>query len=273
MSMEQVRSSDGTRIVFERSGTGPALVVVVGAFCDRTSKKSLSAGLASRFTVYEYDRRGRGDSEDAEGWSIQKEVDDLAAVISAAGGSAGVFGDSSGGAIALEAAATTPAVRAVAVYEVPYVPAPSDEFADQLDAHVAAGDADEATASFLQLMGTPAAAIAQMREAPFWPHMAAAAPSLSREVRLCNSGQLPREHLSRITVPTLALAGSASPAPMANAAADIAAAVRGGMSRLLEGQRHAVDDDVLRPVLEQFFEPLIHETTERASTRTSPTHR
>jgi hypothetical protein len=99
--MEQVDSADRTPIAFERTGTGPPLVIVVGAFCDRTSKKSLTATLASEYTVYEYDRRGRGDSGDTEPWSVDREIEDLAAMLEETGGSAYMFGESSGGALAL----------------------------------------------------------------------------------------------------------------------------------------------------------------------------
>jgi len=117
--VETVQSRDGTLIAFDSSGRGPALVLVVGAFCDRSSTKGLAAGLGTHFSVYEYDRRGRGDSGDTATYSVEGEVDDLAAVVGAAGGSAFVFGHSSGAALALEAAARGVPIRGLAVYEPP----------------------------------------------------------------------------------------------------------------------------------------------------------
>lgn len=253
--MEKVQSTDGTEIAFERTGQGPALVLVVGAFCDRSSKKSLAAGLAAWFEVYEYDRRGRGDSSETGPYAIEREVEDLAAVIAAANGSAFVFGDSSGGALALEAAARSVPLRAVAVYEPPYVPGPSSAVADELDSLVAAGRPGTATERFLTLMGTPPQVLDQMKAGPYWAHMEAFAPSLSREVRLCNDGAVPTQRLAGITAPTLALAGGASPAAMHDAAVAIATAVTNGRSRALERQSHAVADEVLIPVLSEFFTP------------------
>src|ERR1700716_1089337 len=112
--MNRVQSADGTVIAFDHSGRGPAVILVVGAFSDRSSTKSLASRLGSQFTVYEYDRRGRGESGDTAAYSIDREVDDLAAVAEAAGGSACVFGHSSGGALALQAAARGVPVRKLA---------------------------------------------------------------------------------------------------------------------------------------------------------------
>lgn len=103
--MEHVTSADGTRIAVQHAGHGPALILVVGAFCDRTSTASLTAGLTGHFTVYEYDRRGRGDSGNQADYAIEREIEDLTVVIDSTGGPAAVFGHSSGGALALETAA------------------------------------------------------------------------------------------------------------------------------------------------------------------------
>src|SRR6266853_2457474 len=123
--MNRVQSADGTVIAFDQSGRGPAMILVVGAFSDRSSTKTLALQLGSQFTVYEYDRRGRGDSGDTAAYSIEREVDDLAAVAAAAGGPPFVFGHSSGGALALEAAARGVPVRRLAIHEPPYTKGPS----------------------------------------------------------------------------------------------------------------------------------------------------
>ena len=251
--MDTVQSSDKTTIAFDCSGVGPALVLVVGAFCDRSSTKTLAAGLGSTFTVYEYDRRGRGDSGEAGPYSVEREVDDLAAVIGAAGGSAFAFGHSSGGALVLEAAASGVPIRELAVYEPPYTEGPTYEFADRLAEMAAAGRESDAAGAFLELMGTPAAVLEQMKAGPYWEHMASYAHTLAYEVRLCNDGSVPVDRLAKISAPTLVMAGGASPAWARGGARTIAAAVPNGQARVLEGQGHGAADDMIIPVLTEFF--------------------
>ena len=251
--MERVRSADGTPIAFDRSGDGPALVLVVGAFCDRSSPATLAAGLNSQFTVYSYDRRGRGDSGDTAPYAVEREIEDLAAVAEAAGGSPFVFGHSSGGAIALEAAASGVGVRRVAAYEPPYADGPSDEFADQLVELVASGQRSEVAERCLTLFGTPPELVEEMKAGPYWDHMESFAPTLPYDIRLANNGSVPRTRLARISVPVLALAGGASPPWAREGASAIAEAVPGAQHRVLEGQGHGVADDVIIPVLIEFF--------------------
>jgi pimeloyl-ACP methyl ester carboxylesterase len=251
--VDRVQSADGTAIAFDRSGAGPALVLVVGAFSDRSSTKTLARGLGSTFTVFEYDRRGRGDSGEAGPYSIQREVDDLAAVLDAAGGSAYAFGHSSGGALLLEAAASGIPVRALAVHEPPYTEGPSREFAARLADLAANGRESDATEAFLALMGTPSGVLEQMKAGPYWKHMESFAHTLAYEVGLCNDGSIPVDRLARISVPTLSLAGGASPEWAREGAQAIAAAVPTGHARVLDGQGHGVADDVLIPVLTEFF--------------------
>lgn len=251
--MNTVQSADKTVIAFNRSGAGPALVLVVGAFCDRSSTKTLAAGLGSVFTVYEYDRRGRGDSGEASPYAIEREVDDLGAVIGAAGGTAFAFGHSSGGALVLEAAASGVPIRGLAVYEPPYTDGPTYEFADKLAEMAAAGRESDAAGAFLELMGTPATALEQMKAGPYWQHMTSYAHTLAYEVRLCNDGRVPLDRLAKVSAPSLAMAGGASPAWAQEGARTIAAAVPNGQARVLEGQGHGAADDVIIPVLTEFF--------------------
>jgi pimeloyl-ACP methyl ester carboxylesterase len=251
--MERAHSVDGTSIAFDRTGAGPALILVVGAFSDRSSTRKLASGLGSSFTIYEYDRRGRGDSGEAGPYSIQREVEDLAAVIQAAGGTAYAFGHSSGGALVLEAAAAGVPIRALAVHEPPYTEGPTREFAARLAAMATDGRKSDAVEAFLALMGTPAAALEQMKAAPQWGYMESFAGTLAYEVGLCNGGAVPVERLARISAPTLALAGGASPAWARAAAEAIAAAAPNSQARVLEGQGHRVADEVLIPVLTDFF--------------------
>jgi pimeloyl-ACP methyl ester carboxylesterase len=251
--METVRSADGTTIAFDRSGQGPALVLVTGAFTDRSSTKALAARLAPDFTVYEYDRRGRGDSEDRPDYSIAREVDDLAALIGAAGGSACVFGHSSGGALALEAATREVPVRKLAVYEPPYTAGPTDELADQFAALAASGREGEVAERWLTMMGTPPPVLEQMKAGPYWAHMCSFAHTLPYELRLCNNGAVPRDRLARITAPTLALAGGASDSWAAEVARTIAATIPDAEHRVLEGQGHGAADDVIVPILNEYL--------------------
>jgi pimeloyl-ACP methyl ester carboxylesterase len=253
--MEQVTSADGTRIAFERSGNGPPLIVVVGAFCDRASSRSLAALLASSYTVYEYDRRGRGDSDDTTPYSIQREVEDLDAVASAAGGPPFVYGHSSGGALALEAAAHGVEMRKIAVYEPPYTgdKDAGPEFSEQLDELVGEGRRDEAAERFLTLTGAPPEVIAHIKASPGWPRMQALAHTLSRDRNLGNGGAVPVERFDRIKVPILAMAGGASHDWAREAVETIARALPNAQAHVVEGQPHAPADDVVTPVLEAFL--------------------
>jgi pimeloyl-ACP methyl ester carboxylesterase len=251
--MERVRSSDGTEIVFDRSGDGPPLVLVVGAFSDRTWGKALGNGLREAFTVYEYDRRGRGDSGNTPPYAVGREVEDLAALIEVAGDPAFVFGQSSGGALALEAAASAVPICALVVHEPPYVDGPTSAFAERLDALVGEGRCSEAAAAFLELLGTPPTVIAEMKAGPHWAHLEVFAPTLSHEIRLCNNGVVPTGRLAKVSAPTLALAGAISPSWAGEGARAIADAVSSGQARMLAGQGHKVADDVLISVLKEFF--------------------
>ena len=174
-------------------------------------------------------------------------------MIEFAGEPAFVFGQSSGGALVLEAAAASVPIRALVVNEPPYTDGPTVEFAEQLEKLVAEGQTSEATAAFLGLMGTPPAVIADMKAGPQWAHMEAFAPTLSHEVRLCNNGLVPTERVEKVTVPTLALAGENSPPWAHDGARAIADAAPRGHARVLAGQSHRIDDDVLISVLKEFF--------------------
>ena len=250
--MRRVRSTDGAMIAVDSSGSGPALVLVTGAFTDRSSSRTLASGLAERFTVYEFDRRGRGDSDQGGQYAIEREVEDLAAVIEAAGGAAYGFGHSSGGALILEAAARGVPLWAVVVYEPPFTIGPNDDLADELDDLAAAGQNGEACERFLALF-TPQPVIDQMKAGPHWARMTGYASTLSHEVRLSNNGAVPVDRLGKITVPVLALAGGNSPAWAREVVDAIAEAVPSGQSRVLADQTHGVADAALIPVLQEVF--------------------
>jgi pimeloyl-ACP methyl ester carboxylesterase len=255
--VEKTESTDGTPIAYQRTGSGPALVLVVGAFCDRTTTALLTPLLAPHFTVYEYDRRGRGDSGDGGPYAVELEVDDLNAVVWAAGGNAFAYGHSSGAILALEAAAAGVPLSRLALYEPPYT-APagsdgSDELLDAVRGRLAADDPDGAAAAFMAGSGAPPGAIEGAKSSPYWPRMRALAPTLVNDLTLCNRGVVPRERLARVGVPVLAVSGGASPEWAARACADVAGAVPDGRTAVLEGQDHGAAADVVAPALVEWF--------------------
>lgn len=254
--MQHITSTDGTAIAIDRAGEGPPVVMVVGAFCDRTSGESLATVLASKYTVYRYDRRGRGDSGDTASYSIGREVEDLDAVTAVTDGPPFVYGHSSGGALALEAAAVGVAMRKIAVYEPPYTGSldPGPEFAQQLDELVARGRRDEAAGQFLALTGAPSHVIDHIKAGSDWPRMRGLAHTLSRDRQLANNGSVPVGRLEHVAVAVLAMAGDVSQPWAREAVHAIADGVASATARVVEGQHHVPADEVLAPILEAFFE-------------------
>lgn len=252
--MNKLRSADGTQIAVLWAGDGPPLVLVVGAFSDRNSAAELVASLARSYNVCTYDRRGRGASGDAPVYESAREIEDLTAVLDACPQPPFVVGHSSGGALALEAAAAGARMRRLAVYEPPYTGStPGAAFCDELDELARTGHEGEAAERFLQLTGMPPQALAGIKSSPGWPQMTALAHTLSRELRLTNEGVVPAQRLAAVDVPTLALAGGASPPWAAQATGAIAAAVANGEARVIQGLDHNPDERVLVPILEEFF--------------------
>jgi pimeloyl-ACP methyl ester carboxylesterase len=251
-----IESADGTGIAVDQSGSGPRLVIVLGAFCDRSTSKPLAALLSPTYTVYAYDRRGRGDSGNGLPLSIKGEVEDLAAVVAAAGHSPFVYGHSSGGALALEAAARGVEMRRLAVYEPPYTgdDHPGAEFGQRLDKLVAAGRRDQAAEQWLAMAGTPPSIIESIKRSPGWAHRQALAHTLSQDLRLANNGRVPIERLKRINAPVLALAGEASPSWAASTTATLAGTLPHASEHIVDGQRHVPADRVVAAILESFFQ-------------------
>ncbi len=263
--MRTVTSSDGTTITFDQAGQGPALILVGGALEQRaldteTAKLAALPLLAQHFTVIHYDRRGRGDSSNTLPFAVEREIDDIEALIDEAGGSAFVFGISSGAALAFEAAlALDGKVRALALYEPPYNDADDArqawvDYRRKLDAVLAAGHHDEAVGLFMMLVGMPAEHLPGMRQHPLWPLFEAVAPTLAYDAaEMGYDASVPTEKAAQLTVPTLVMNGSESYPFMHVAAVALAQALPQGQQRTLEGQTHEVSAEVLAPVLVEFF--------------------
>jgi pimeloyl-ACP methyl ester carboxylesterase len=261
--MKKVNSKDGTTIAFDQSGQGPAVIVVYGAFMHRAMDQQmaqLAELLAPYFTVFHYDRRGRGESGDTQPYTVQREVEDIAALIDEAGGSAFVYGISSGAALAMEAAIQLDGqVRKLAMYEAPYNSEEAArqvwlEYRKQLRQALAEGRQGDAAALFLALVGTPLDQIKAMRKEPWWAAFEPVAPTLAYDATILGDDRsVPVERAASVPVPTLVMNGSASDKFMYDTAVALAKAMPDAEHRVLEGQTHAVTPEAIAPVLVDFF--------------------
>ncbi|MFD8483246.1 alpha/beta fold hydrolase [Kitasatospora sp. NPDC059673] len=259
---EFVTSADGTRIAYQVVGEGPAVVIVDGAICHRAFGPStgIADQLADGHRAFSYDRRGRGESGPLDGYAAEREIEDLAAIVAVAGGSATLLGLSSGGALALRAAGAGIGVERVAVYEPPF--STSDEqrarFTDyrtDVAQDIAAGERGAAVARFMAFVGMPEPMIDGMRNSPVWPVFESVAPTLVTDTEALDGeggAPVPTERLAALTVPVLVLDGGLSPEMLRDAARATAAAAAGSEYRTLEGQTHEVAPEVLAPVLAEF---------------------
>jgi pimeloyl-ACP methyl ester carboxylesterase len=260
-AMPTVASADGTTIAYDRIGTGPPLVLVDGALCYRGSgpNGALAAALAERFSVITYDRRGRGASGDTAPYAIDREVEDLEALITVAGGRANVYGISSGAALALEAATRGAAIDRLALYEAPFVvddaraPVPGS-YAAEIDRLVAADRRSEALRYFMRRgVGLPAPVVTMMRFMPAWSTLKSLSHTLPYDTALTAELQrgrpLPRDRWASVSAPTTVICGGKSPAWMQSAMRALAAVIPDATHRTLEGQTHLVKAEALAPVL------------------------
>jgi pimeloyl-ACP methyl ester carboxylesterase len=262
--MNTVRSKDGTPIAFDRSGKGPAVIIVDGALCYRASGPSapLAALLADRFTVFTYDRRGRGDSGDTAPYTVDREIEDLDAVIGEAGGTAFVYGISSGAALALDAASRGLPITKLALYESPcivddtHAALPAD-FLSRLQGLIAANRRSDAVKMFLKLVGVPAIGLLMMPLMPAWAKLKAVAHTLPYDITIVQDNQrgkpFPKERWARATMPVLAMDGSKSPPWMRNGMRALASVLPNATFRTLEGQDHMVKAPAIAPALTEFF--------------------
>jgi pimeloyl-ACP methyl ester carboxylesterase len=262
--MNTATSRDGTMIAYDKTGSGPVVILVAGALCARLSWSGpkLAKLLALHHTVINYDRRGRGDSGDTRPYAVDREIEDIDALLDRAGGSAYLYGHSSGASLALEAAVALGGdkVGKLAMYEPAYNDAPDarrawSEYTRRLQEYLSADRRGDAVALFMMSTGVPDSEIAGMRRAPMWPAMEALAPTLAYDHAhiLGRDGSSPTARAAQVTVPALVMNGGASYPFMHDTARTLSQAMPGAELRTLEGQTHAVDVEVLARVLVEFF--------------------
>jgi pimeloyl-ACP methyl ester carboxylesterase len=258
--MAKVVSRDGTEIAFDRLGDGPPVILVGGALCDRSAgAPGLAPLLARHFTVFSYDRRGRGASGDTAPYAVSREVEDIESLVAEAGGSSCAFGISSGAALALEAAIRGVSITRLALFEPPFRvgesgPRPPADLTTRVSELISSGRPGEAIEFFLtKAVGLPPEAVAQMRNAPMWPGLEALAHTLVYDFAIMGDGSFPAERAASLTVPTLAIGSEASPQWLRDAVQVVADTVPDAEPLFLKGQFHGVPSETLAPVLEEFF--------------------
>jgi len=257
--MNEVTSRDGTTIAFDRLGEGPPVVLVCGGSTDRMANAPLAELLAQHFTVLNYDRRGRGDSGDTPPYAVEREVEDIEAVIGEAGGSAFLYGTSSGAALALEAAASGLPITKLALWEPPFIldesrRPPADQVA-QYDRMIAEGRRGDAAEYFMtKVVGMPPEFVANARTQPWWTAQEALAHTLAYDATVMGDYSLPTERATSVKAPTLVIAGGGDFPWMLETAHALADALPDAQTLTVEGQGHNVDPAVLAPALVEFFE-------------------
>jgi pimeloyl-ACP methyl ester carboxylesterase len=261
--METVTSKDGTTIAFDRLGSGPPVVLVCGGSVARTADAAIAQELASDFTVFNYDRRGRGDSGDTPPYEVAREIEDLGAVIGATGGEAFVFGHSSGAALALEGAINGLPITRLALYEPPFIvddsrpPIPRD-YVDRLRELVAADRRGDAVEYFMtSAVAVPPEMVAEMRGMPMWPRMEALAHTIAYDGEVMDGhmwgAPLPASWVAAVTIPTLVMDGGASPDWARSSVQQLASILPNAQHRTLEGQDHGAAPAAVAPELDAFF--------------------
>jgi pimeloyl-ACP methyl ester carboxylesterase len=262
--MQTVISKDGTQIAFDKIGKGPVLILVGGAFHSRSidpRMTRLARLLSKYFTTYHYDRRGRGDSTDTQPYAVEREVEDLNALIKDSGGSVYAFGMSSGAVLALHAVARGLYIKKLALYEPPFnsgdknARQAAERYTKQLALLLSEGRRSDAVELARASWGMPADMIAGMKQTPVWSMFEAVAPTLAYDNEIMGGGSLPEKLIASVTIPLLVIDGGASLLFMRNAAKAVSETAPRAQYRTLEGQTHEYDPDVLAPVLIDFFLP------------------
>ena len=257
--MTSVTSRDGTRIAFEKSGNGPALIIVNGALSHRKlyGDTVLQRMLAQHFTTYAYDRRGRGESADVQPYAVEREIEDIEALINSAGGQASLYGISSGAALALRAAATLGPTKVpkLALYEPPYGQE-TGEFEQQrqrVNEIIRSGKPGEAAEFFLSELGTPPEALAGMKASPEWDAIKKIDFTLAYDFEVLGNGTVPADIAGKVAVPTLVMDGEKSMDFMHATADQLAKLVPGARRKTLTSQTHQASADAVAPELIAFL--------------------
>ena len=262
--MNRVTSNDGTTIAFERLGHGQPVIVVGGQLADRALTRPTAEELAKHFAVFNYDRRGRGDSGDTSPYALEREIEDLGALIEEAGGKASMYSHSSGAALALHAAAASLPIPKLVVHEPPYNPEGDEDLqratrkeAQHIKTLLAEDRRGDALEYFWKSVGMSQEMVDQVRNSPRWAELEAMAPTMAYDSEvmgdISRGGTIPADLLDAVTIPTLVLVGGASPAWMIDVGRQLADALSNGQHRVLEGQEHVVPPEVLVPVLAEFL--------------------
>jgi pimeloyl-ACP methyl ester carboxylesterase len=262
--MRTVTSKDGTRIAFDRTGDGPAVILVDGALQYRAFDQGmaqLADLLGQHFNVFHYDRRGRGDSTDTQPYTVRREIEDIEALINEAGGPAYVFGISSGASLAMEAAVELGGkIKKLVLYEPPYNDDDNarqawKEYTKGLKDLLAADRRGDAVALFMKYVGATDEQINGVRNTPMWPLFEAVAPTLAYDhiYILGEDASVPVERAAKVGVPTLIMTGGATFPFMHTTAMTLTKAIPSAQYRTLEGQTHEVSPEALAPVLAEFF--------------------
>jgi pimeloyl-ACP methyl ester carboxylesterase len=258
-TLQTVTSADGTTIAYDKLGSGPAVVLVCGGSVDRQSNAGLAAILAKDFTVFNYDRRGRGDSGDTLPYAVEREIEDIEAVIDAAGGSAFLYGTSSGAALLLEAARALPGkITKLALWEPPYIDDPAARPpADTVETYerlVAEGRRSDAVEYFTaKVVGLPPEFVAFAKTQPFWAAQEKIAHTLAYDGRIMGDYSIPADKASGVTQPTIVIAGEASFPFFLQTVAVLGDAIPNGQSTTIPGASHDVAPDAIAPILTEFF--------------------
>jgi pimeloyl-ACP methyl ester carboxylesterase len=258
-TLSHVTSRDGTKIAFDRLGDGPPVILVSGGSVDRQSNAGVAGLLASDFTAFNYDRRGRGPSGDTPPYAVEREIEDIEAVVAAAGGSAYLYGSSSGAVLALYAAEQLSGkITKLALWEPPFIldPAarpPADQV-EQYNTMLAEGRRGDAAQYFMEkVVRMPAEFVAGARSQPWWAATEALAHTLPYDATIMGDYSLPVDRAAAVAIPTLVLDGGASFGFMGPTADALAKVLPKGQRRTLAGQEHNIDPNVLTPALKEFF--------------------
>lgn len=261
--MQWAVSKDGTKIAYEKAGSGPSVILVNGALSARSSSAAVAEMLSSDFLVFSYDRRGRGDSGDTQPYAVDREVEDLESILEEAGGTVRLFGHSSGAVLALTAAERLAGIQRLALYEPPFVvsrnrPPLLPEYGARLRGLIEAGSRGEAVEHFMTLaVGMPKEAVAHIRESPAWENLEKIAHTLLYDQAIMEgmmTGEpLPDGKWNGIRVPTLVMTGGASPGWFAQGADNLCELLTHAERKILPEQDHGPRPEVLVPVLKEFF--------------------